>query len=99
MNLPDAQFQPLLAADRNDGMPPVVNIGVGTDMTIAELASQVAATVGYTGQIVYDASKPDGTPRKLMDVSRLHQLGWQAKTSFADGLVRAVKSYRAARNA
>jgi hypothetical protein len=53
----------------------VVNIGVGTDMTIAELASQVAATVGYTGQIVYDASKPDGTLRKLMDVSRLTQLG------------------------
>jgi GDP-L-fucose synthase len=94
MNLPDEQFQPLLAADRSDGIPPVVNIGVGTDMTIAELASQIAATVGYTGQIVYDASKPDGTPRKLMNVSRLHQLGWQAKTSFADGLVNAVASYR-----
>jgi GDP-L-fucose synthase len=50
--------------------------------------------VGYTGQIVYDASKPDGTPRKLMDVSRLHQLGWQAKTPFVDGLVNAVASYR-----
>lgn len=94
MNLPDAQFQPLLAADRSDGIPPVVNIGVGTDMTIAELANQVAATVGYTGQIVYDASKPDGTPRKLMDVSRLNQLGWQAKTSFQVGLERAVVSYR-----
>ena len=94
MNLPDDQFQPLLAADRNDGMPPVVNIGVGTDMTIAELANQVAATVGYAGQIVYDTSKPDGTPRKLMDVSRLNQLGWRAKTSFADGLVNAVTSYR-----
>ncbi|MEQ1667453.1 MAG: GDP-L-fucose synthase [Sulfuriferula sp.] len=93
MNLPDVQFQPLLAADRNDGMPPVVNIGVGTDMTIAELASQVAATVGYTGEIVYDASKPDGTLRKLMDVSRLQQLGWQAKTPFAAGLVSAVASY------
>jgi GDP-L-fucose synthase len=94
MNLPDAQFQPLLAADRSDGIPPVVNIGVGTDMTIAELASQIAETVGYTGQIDYDSSKPDGTPRKLMDVSRLSRLGWQAKTTFADGLVSAVASYR-----
>lgn len=94
MNLSDDRFQLLLAADRNDGMPPVVNIGVGTDMTIAELANRVAVTVGYTGHIVYDISKPDGTPRKLMDVSRLSQLGWQAKTPFADGLVNAVASYQ-----
>ena len=95
MNLPDDQFQPLLAADRNDGMPPVVNIGVGTDMTIAELANQVAAIVGYAGQIIYDTSKPDGTPRKLMDVSRLAELGWRAKTAFTAGLVNAVENYRA----
>jgi GDP-L-fucose synthase len=96
MNLPDAQFQPLLAADRNDGMPPVVNIGVGTDMTIAELAAHVASATGYTGEIIYDTSKPDGTPRKLMDVSRLTQLGWQAQTPFTDGLAMAVASYRVA---
>lgn len=96
MNLPDAQFQPLLAADRSDGIPPVVNIGVGTDMTIAELTSQIATTVGYTGQVAYDTSKPNGTPRKLMDVSRLTQMGWRAKTSFSVGLALAVASYRVA---
>lgn len=96
MNLPDAQFQPLLAADRNDGVPPVVNVGVGADMTITELASQVAATVGYTGQIVYDIGKPDGTPRKLMDVNRLNQLGWRHKTPFAAGLEKAVANYKGA---
>ena len=95
MNLPDAQYHPLLAADRNDGMPPVVNIGVGEDMTIAELASHVAAATGYTGNIIYDASKPDGTLRKLMDVSRLTALGWQATTPFTKGLAHAVQSYRA----
>jgi GDP-L-fucose synthase len=51
-------------------------------------------TVGYTGHIVYDISKPDGTPRKLMDISRLSQLDWQAKTPFADGLVNALASYQ-----
>jgi GDP-L-fucose synthase len=96
MNLPDAQFQPLLAADRNDGMPPVVNIGVGTDMTIAELASQIAAVTGFTGDIIYDTSKPDGTLRKLMDVSRLKELGWSKTTPFVEGLAKAVVSYREA---
>ena len=70
MNLPDDQFKPLLAADRNDGLPPLVNIGVGEDVTIRELAETVKAAVGYAGTIAFDAGKPDGTPRKLMDVSR-----------------------------
>ncbi|MDR3392570.1 MAG: GDP-L-fucose synthase [Sulfuriferula sp.] len=94
MNLPDAQFQPLLAAERNDGIPPVINVGVGTDISIAELASRIAALMGYTGQIIYDTSKPDGPSRKLMDVSRLNQLGWRVKTTFAEGLVNVVKSYK-----
>ncbi|HEX5737497.1 MAG TPA: GDP-L-fucose synthase, partial [Hydrogenophaga sp.] len=63
-----------------------INVGYGSDMTIAELTRTVAATVGYSGQICFDASKPDGTPRKLMDSSRLHSLGWQAKVDLSSGL-------------
>lgn len=63
-----------------------VNIGVGEDMTIAELAQAVAEVVGYRGRIVFDPSKPDGTPRKLVDVSRLTALGWKATTPFREGL-------------
>ena len=56
----------------------LVNIGTGEDITIAEFARVVAATVGYTGEISFDTSRPDGTPRKLLDVSRLAKLGWRA---------------------
>lgn len=92
MNLPEAQYQPLLAADRNDGLPPVINIGVGDDITILELAKLVQSVVGYQGSIELDSSKPDGTPRKLMDVSRLASLGWTAKTSLADGIKLAYET-------
>jgi GDP-L-fucose synthase len=67
MNLPDETFVPLCAQDRNDGVPPVLNMGYGDDVTIRELATMVAETVGFKGEILYDTSKPDGTPRKLMD--------------------------------
>ena len=66
--------------------PTFVNIGTGTDVTIKHLAEMIAETVGYQGQIVWDASKPDGTPRKLMDVSKLHNLGWHHKIELKDGL-------------
>ncbi len=95
MNLPDAQFRPLLAADRNDGVAPLINIGVGEDMSIDDLATRIKSTTGYRGNIVYDATKPDGTMRKLMDVSRLHALGWQAHTSFTDGLRKAYEDFSA----
>lgn len=64
----------------------LVNIGVGQDQTILELAQLIRGVVGYEGDIVLDSSKPDGTPRKLLDVSRLHKLGWTAKTSLAQGI-------------
>jgi GDP-L-fucose synthase len=63
-----------------------INVGVGRDVTIAELASVVAGVVGFTGQIGFDASRPDGTPRKLLDVSRLTALGWQAHTGLKEGI-------------
>ena len=86
MGLPDAQFVPLLGQDRNDGLPPLVNIGVGEDLTIAELAGLVKMVTGYEGEIVFDTSKPDGTPRKLLDVSRLSELGWRPLTGLEPGL-------------
>jgi GDP-L-fucose synthase len=71
----------------------LVNVGTGEDITIAEFARVVAATVGYTGEISYDTSRPDGTPRKLLDVSRLAKLGWRASTSLEDGLKLAYQAY------
>lgn len=73
-----------LAEQGYDG--PLVNIGTGEDVTIRELAESVMKVVGFEGRIVFDSSKPDGTPRKLLDVSRLASLGWRAKTSLQDGL-------------
>ena len=71
----------------------LVNIGCGEDITIAEFAHLVAETVGYAGSISYDTSRPDGTPRKLLDVGRLARLGWRARTSLQDGLRLAYQAY------
>jgi GDP-L-fucose synthase len=76
-----------------------VNVGTGTDVTIRELATMVAAAVGYAGQIEWDSSKPDGTPRKLLDVSRLASLGWSAQIPLADGLNSTVADFIAQRGA
>ena len=64
----------------------IVNIGVGDDITIKELASLVKEVVDYQGKIVFDSSKPDGTPRKLLDVSRLQSLGWEPKVGLKEGI-------------
>jgi len=93
MALPDEQFTLLLGQDRNDGLPPLVNIGVGEDLTIRELAETVKQVTGYAGTIVFDSSKPDGTPRKLMDVTRLNQMGWKHSTSLSRGLQLAYADY------
>lgn len=71
---------------------PLVNIGTGTDVTIRELAETVMDVVGFEGRIVFDATKPDGTPRKLLDVSRLAGLGWTAKTGLRDGIRLAYEA-------
>ncbi len=73
----------------------LVNIGTGEDITIAEFARVVAAVVGYAGSISFDTSRPDGTPRKLLDVSRLAKLGWRARTSLEDGVRLAYQAYLA----
>jgi len=94
MTLPAERYGPLLAADRNDGLAPVVNVGVGDDLSIADLAALIAQTVGFTGRIVYDRSRLDGTPRKLLDSGRLNSLGWRATTPLSRGLVAAYADFQ-----
>jgi GDP-L-fucose synthase len=92
MNLPDERYDALLGSDEAVSgrfEPPLVNIGVGEDLTIRELVDLVAQTVGYRGRIEFDTRRPDGTPRKLLDVSRLHATGWRHRTSLREGLQRA----------
>ncbi len=74
---------------RNHDSPEPVNVGVGDDVSIGELAELVRDVVGFEGAIVFDTSKPDGTPRKLLDVTRLHALGWRARTPLRDGVASA----------
>jgi len=93
MGLEDEKFMPLLGQDRNDGLAPLVNIGVGKDLTIAELAAMVKKVTGYEGGIVFDSTKPDGTPRKLLDVTRLSSLGWKPIMDLEPGLRSAYRSF------
>jgi GDP-L-fucose synthase len=74
--------------------PGLVNVGVGEDISIMDLAKKIAAVVGFKGRIVNDLSKPDGTPRKLMDVSKLHALGWKASISLDEGLQMVYKAFQ-----
>lgn len=71
----------------------VFNVGTGEDVTIRELAETVMSVVGFNGEIVFDASKPDGTPRKLLNVDRMRQLGWEAQTSLRDGIAKAFADF------
>ena len=74
-----------------------INIGYGSDVSIAELARLVASTTGFEGKIVFDTSKPDGTPLKLLDCTAIHQLGWQAKNTLETGLRETYKAYQHSR--
>jgi GDP-L-fucose synthase len=89
MQLPDDEFQKPIDTEH----APLINIGTGEDVTIRELAELVAGELGFTGELRFDTTKPDGTPRKLLDVSRMHALGWRAKTGLAEGI---RKTYAAA---
>jgi GDP-L-fucose synthase len=101
MNLPDDRFSALLGSDESASgrfEPPLVNIGVGEDLTIAELAHLVRDVTGFAGDIVFDRSKPDGTPRKLMDVRLLASTGWKAGTPLAQGLRQAYREFTSSMN-
>jgi GDP-L-fucose synthase len=100
MTLPADRFDVLLGGNESESgrfEPPLVNIGVGSDITIKELAELVKAVVGYSGEIVFDSTMPDGTPRKLMDVGRLSATGWRAQTLLAQGLERCYEDFQSTR--
>ncbi len=91
LSLPEPLYQSLLTNDE----APLINIGTGEDLTICELAELVARVLEYDCEIVFDATKQDGTPRKLLDVSRINALGWKASTSLEEGIRRTYASARA----
>lgn len=91
LSLPDDLLNPVLA---NEEVSPIVNVGCGEDLTIRELAELVATVVGFEGQLVFDTSKPDGTPRKLLDIGRLTALGWEGRRgSFAEQLHNTYRDF------
>lgn len=77
----------------NDYAGPLLNIGTGDDVTIRELAETVAEVIGFKGALVFDSSKPDGTPKKQLDVSKIHALGWKARTNLRTGIAAAYQDY------
>ena len=79
----------------NDREPPLINIGSGIECSIRQLAEIVCDVVGFKGRLKFDESKPDGTPRKLLDLSRINNLGWQSTTPLRDGIVQAYQDYLA----
>jgi len=89
MALADARAQSVL----EEGLPPVVNVGCGEDLTIRELAELVRRVVDVDVDVEWDSGKPDGTPRKLLDVRKLAVLGWSARTGLEDGIRRVYADY------
>ena len=95
MELSDAAFEKLLGGDPASPEPPLVNIGWGEDYTIRELAERVRELVGFKGGIQWDTGKPDGTPRKLLDISRMKALGWMPRIPLETGLRSAYQDFLA----
>ena len=90
LRLPEEKYSALL----NSRDAPLVNIGTGQDLTIKELAELVARVLGYDCELIFDTTKQDGTPQKLLDVSRIHALGWRAEVSLDEGIRRTYESAR-----
>jgi GDP-L-fucose synthase len=90
MNLSEKDLQPILSGDT----APIFNVGSGEEITIAELAQMVASIVGYQGRLWFDSHVPDGTPRKVLDSSRIRHLGWLPRTALIDGVRRTYASVR-----
>ncbi|MGA2992321.1 MAG: hypothetical protein ABSD88_17770 [Candidatus Korobacteraceae bacterium] len=90
MSLPEAQFRRLTAAE-----PPLVNVGCGEDMEMGELARLIAEIVGFSGKLVFDSSKPDGSPRKLLDISLLNSLGWKPMIPLRRGVESVYEEFSA----
>jgi GDP-L-fucose synthase len=92
MNLPEKVYGPIALSESK---PPLLNIGCGEDLTVRELAELIRKIVGFEGRLKFDPSKPDGTPRKLLDVSRMRDLGWKASISLGEGLASVYREYSA----
>ena len=90
MNLPEREYGSLISQER----PPLINVGTGADLTIRELAELVSRVLDFDCELVFDTSRQDGTPQKLLDVSRIHALGWKARISLEDGIRRTYESVR-----
>ena len=90
LNLPEAVYDGLLVHD----FPPLINIGTGQDLTIRELAELVSKVLEFDGELVFDTTRLDGTPRKLLDVSRINGLGWKSVTSLEEGIRKTYLSAR-----
>jgi nucleoside-diphosphate-sugar epimerase len=92
--LENAKYEDLAFEDESGTVQSHINVGSGSEITIRELAETVKDVVGYEGKIEWDSSKPDGTPRKLMDSSRLRSLGWAPEISLAEGIARAYEDFK-----
>ena len=90
LELGEARFASLLSENE----PPLINIGTGEDLSIGELAELISRLLGFHGELRFDPTKPDGTPRKLLDVSRMRSLGWSARTSLEQGILRTFEAAR-----
>lgn len=90
MNLPDEVYEPIT---RSKLQAPLFNVGCGNELTIRELAELIRDVVGFKGRLTFDAFKPDGTPRKLLDVSRMKELGWQARIPLREGVAAVYRDY------
>lgn len=93
-NLPDDKYSSLLTSDN----PPLINVGCGNDLSIWELANLVAQITGFNGRLVLDETKPDGAPRKLLDIAKMTALGWGPKTALQDGIALAYREFVAREN-
>ena len=92
MNLSDEKYSKLIGDEEHE--PPLINIGSGQEYTIKELAQTICKVIGYEGELIFDSSKPDGTPRKLLDSSRLNSIGWRATTKLEEGLSKVYDDFR-----
>lgn len=90
LEMPDDRLRTMIRED----LPPLINIGVGEDITIRELAEKICRLLDYSGKLVFDATQPDGTPRKLLDVSRMRALGWAARTGLDEGILRTYEAVK-----
>ncbi|ABQ27370.1 GDP-L-fucose synthase family protein [Geotalea uraniireducens] len=93
MTLPEEQYRSLLIPGPQSPVPALINIGSGEEVTISELALRIKEIVGFAGELVFDSTKPDGTPRKLSDVSRIHAIGWKHKINLEEGLRNVYRWY------